>query len=290
MGYEESRIDRLIRRRFGKSIPQSLIERSLRNKYISIDGRKKVLASDKVLDDVEIVIHPELLKVFMKFGQPEDQMSFHDYVVRFKEMIIFEDEEFIAIDKPAGLAVQLGSKMVVAVDVMAKSYNPEARLVHRVDKETSGITLLAKSVSTARFMLHSFYNKNIEKTYIAMVSGSLPANKFTIDSPLSKIRDRVVVDLEHGKKAVTNFEMIDQFCDISSIYCYPITGRTHQIRVHLASVNCPILGDKKYGHKKYDFLCLHAKCISFKNSYGKKITITTNLPKYFITKENRDFS
>ncbi|MDR1476282.1 MAG: RluA family pseudouridine synthase [Holosporales bacterium] len=283
MSFDESRLDKLIKRRFGKSIPQSLIEKAIRDRDILIDGRK-VKASDKISDDAEIFVHPKIQKIFLNCScekQCEKQIDYKNYIDQFKGMIIHEDNELIIINKPSGLPVQLGSKLSLAVDVMAKAYNPEARLVHRIDKDTSGITILTKNLVTTRAMLYLFQNKEIEKNYAAIVTGKLPDKKFVIDAPLSKRHEKVVIDYEYGKKSITKFKILDSTNDTTLILVTPITGRTHQIRVHLASINCPIVGDTKYGNRKYDFLCLHAKHISFKKMDGKKISITAELPQHF---------
>jgi 23S rRNA pseudouridine955/2504/2580 synthase len=293
MSFDETRLDKLIRHRFGKSIPQSIIEKAIRNRDILVNDQK-CKASDKVSDNVEIFVHPKIREIFLHFGQKNlssvKQIDYKDYVDRFKEMIIFEDDELMIIDKPSGLPVQLGSKLNLAVDVMARAYNPDARLVHRIDKETSGITILTKNIASTREMLYLFQNKKIEKNYVAIINGKLPTDEFTIDAPLLKIRDKVVIDYFHGKPSTTKFKTLveDKINDASLILATPITGRTHQIRVHLASIGCPILGDTRYGNKKYDFLCLHARYVSFRKSNGKKISITAKLPEYFFMKGNID--
>jgi 23S rRNA pseudouridine955/2504/2580 synthase len=288
MSFDETRLDKLIRHRFGKTIPQSVIEKAIRTRGILVNGQKGK-ASDKVSDDAEIFVNPKIREIFLNFSC-EKRIDYKDYVDQFKEMIILEDDELIIIDKPSGLPVQLGSKLKLAVDVMARAYNPNARLAHRIDKETSGITILTKNIASARTMLYIFQHKKIEKNYIAIVNGELPSDEFTIDAPLIKIHDKVIVDYLHGKPAMTRFKILggDKTNDASLIMATPITGRTHQIRVHLASIGCPILGDSRYGNKKYDFLCLHARYVSFSKSNGKRISVTAKLPEYFFMKENID--
>jgi 23S rRNA pseudouridine955/2504/2580 synthase len=288
MSFDETRLDKLIRHRFGKSIPQSVIEKAIRNRDILVNGQKGK-ASDKVSDDVEIFVHPKIREIFINFND-EKQIDYKDYIDQFKKMIIYEDDELIIIDKPSGLPVQLGSKLKLAVDGMARAYNPDARLAHRIDKETSGITVLTKNIASSRAMLYLFQNKKIEKNYVAIVNGKLPSDEFISEAPLLKIHDKVVVDYLSGKPSTTKFKVLakDEMSGISLILATPITGRTHQIRVHLSSIDCPILGDTKYGNKKYDFLCLHARYISFRKPNGKKISITTKLPEYFFMKGNID--
>ncbi|MDR1034986.1 MAG: RluA family pseudouridine synthase [Holosporales bacterium] len=286
MSFDETRLDRLIRRRFGKSIPQSLIEKLIRNGDILVNGQKGK-ASDKISDNAEIFVHPKIREVFFNFSRKKE-IDFKDYINQFKKMIIYEDDELVIIDKPSGLPVQLGSKLNLAVDVMARAYNADARLVHRIDKETSGITILTKNIASARTMLYLFQNRKIQKNYIAIVTGKLPSDEFVIDAPLLKIYDKVVVDYLHGKASTTKFKILSKIDNTSLISATPITGRTHQIRVHLASINCPILGDTKYGNREHNSFCLHARYVSFRKPNGKKISITAKLPEYFFIRGNID--
>ena len=136
--FDKSRLDKYIRRTYGKHIPQSVIEKAIRNKDILVNG-KKSKASDRVSEENEIFVHPAILQIFANvasFKEKENPVKrdYSGYVEQFKSMIIYEDDDLIIINKPAGLAVQLGSKTKLAVDVMAKAYNPESRLVHRIDK------------------------------------------------------------------------------------------------------------------------------------------------------------
>ncbi|MDR1233941.1 MAG: RluA family pseudouridine synthase [Holosporales bacterium] len=278
--FNQTRLDKVIKNRFGKSIPQSMIEKALRNKDILINGAR-ANASDKVTDDIEIFIHPTIMKLFQGFAVKLHIDSHPHLVEKFKELIVYEDDNLIIIDKPSGLAVQKGSKTDMAVDIMAKAYNEHARLVHRIDKDTSGITILAKGAKMARYMLLLFQNKMIEKRYNAIVTGVLPSKAGIVDSPLLKIPERVIIDPLKGKNAITKYRILRTYGKYSLISAIPITGRTHQIRVHMASLGCPIFGDTKYGGQKFKHLCLHAEYVSFREINGDKVCIEIPVPEYF---------
>ncbi|MDR1365261.1 MAG: RluA family pseudouridine synthase [Holosporales bacterium] len=284
--YQLSRLDRHIRRLYGKSIPQSVIEKAVRSGAILIN-EKKAKARDMVSGSDSISINPSTIEILTKFDKRDSESPHRlsaNFAKQFSDMIIYEDENIIMINKPAGLAAQLGSKTQYAVDVMAKSYNMEARLVHRIDKDTSGIVALAKNIETSRYMLELFQFKRIRKKYIAIVDGHAPHAKWRISEPLLKRKDSVVIDYDNGKEAITEFRVIKSpsASSMTALEAIPITGRTHQIRVHLASVNCPIVGDKKYGGSGYKRLCLHAYEISFTLRSGELIKQRAEIPEYFL--------
>lgn len=284
MNFEESRLDKYIKREYGKLIPQSMIEKALRNKDILVNG-KRAAASDKVSSKDNIFVHPAICRAFANIYCNEKeklQADYSKYVSKFKDMIIYEDSDLVIINKPSGLAVQLGSKTNLAVDVMAKAYNPNLRLAHRIDKETSGITVLTKNIETSRYMLHLFQTKQIKKKYYAIVSGKLENIQGRISKPLTRNKETVIVDFENGKESITDFKVIKHLSrNRTLLEAIPQTGRTHQIRVHLASIGYPIIGDKKYGGLKDNYLNLHSAEISFVMRSGKPFSKKASIPDYF---------
>jgi len=284
--FDKARLDKYIRRVYGKRIPQSLIEKAIRNKDILVNGSKPN-ASDRVSEEDKIFIHPAICRLFASICSVQEKekhtrRDYSGYVEQFKNMIIYEDNDLIIINKPSGLAVQLGSKTKLAVDVMAKAYNPDARLVHRIDKETSGVTVLAKNIETSRYMLYLFQNKQVHKKYFAIVSGKLEIMEGRINKPLSKNKETVCVDFKNGKNAITEFRVIKNLNkNRTLIEAIPLTGRTHQIRVHFASIGYPIIGDKKYGGQSASRLYLHSGEISFQTQTGKILAKRAPLPECF---------
>jgi 23S rRNA pseudouridine955/2504/2580 synthase len=260
----------------GKGIPQSVIEKAIRNKDILVNG-KKCSASTQVSETDNVYIHESIKKYSDK------QKHIHVTDNNFKDFIIYEDSNIIAINKPFGLAVQLGSKLRIAVDVMARAYNPNACLVHRIDRDTSGVVILAKNIQTSRYMLHLFKTKRVYKKYVAVVSAkNLKTEKGVIDVPLSRQKDMVIVDKIGGKEAITEYRLIRNLGnDLAMLEIFPRTGRTHQIRAHMQYMGCPILGDKRYGGRMYERMCLHAYSVSFLDTNNQKIQIIADIPEKF---------
>ena len=282
--FSTSRLDKYIKRKFG-NIPQSIIEKAIRNRDILLNG-KKVQASTQVNDNDDVFVHPNVIKVFQIINNSntkkhKNNIKISSYLDKFKQMIVFEDDNLLIVNKPSGLAVQLGSKTNIALDVIAKEYNPELRLVHRIDKETSGITIMVKNLNTARYMLSVFKNKLIKKKYIALLSETLNKLSGIIEVPLLKSKDKVLVDLNRGKEAITKYKIIQNTNGYSLIEAIPLTGRTHQIRVHMAYIGAPILGDDKYNGKKSKYLFLHAYEVQFKDINNKLIKVSAPLPDYY---------
>lgn len=282
--FSKQRLDRYIRRKYGQ-VPQSLIEKAVRNKDILVNGRK-AKTSDRVSNDDVIFIHPNIGKLFDNISNTNKYTKkiaiSKKYVDAFKNIIIYEDESLLVVNKPSGMAVQLGSKINVALDIIARTYNPELRLVHRIDKDTSGLTIFAKNPEVAHYMLEQFKTKSLKKTYVALLSKKVNFKNITIRERLLKDKDKVIIDPVNGKDAITQFSFIKNISGMSLVYAKPLTGRTHQIRVHLAAINAPILGDKKYGGKQNKHLYLHAYTVTLKQyTTGKTISITAPLPEYF---------
>ena len=282
--FESSRLDKYIKRKYG-NIPQSIIEKAIRNKDILLNG-KKTQSSTQVSDNDDVFVHPNIIKLFQiisnnSIEKPNNNIKYSTYLDKFKQMIIYEDDNLLIINKPSGLAVQLGSKTNIALDVIAKEYNPELRLVHRIDKEISGITIMVKNLKTARYMLNIFKNKLIKKKYIALLSKVLNKQSGIIDVKLFKCKDKVLVDDQKGKEAITKYRVIQNISGSSLVEAVPLTGRTHQIRVHMAYIGAPILGDTKYNGKKNKYLFLHAYEVSFKDINNKLITVKAPLPEYY---------
>ena len=169
-------------------------------------------------------------------------------------MVLAEGRGWIAINKPSGLAVQGGTSISTHIDGMLKALTPRnaerLRLVHRIDKDTSGVLLLAKTLESARTMTEAFHRHKIEKTYLAIVIG-MPAESGKICAPLKKLAGRsgekIVVDND-GQDAITLYRRIDHAGrKLSLMALRPVSGRTHQLRVHMQYINTPICGDRKYG-------------------------------------------
>ncbi|WP_367890038.1 RluA family pseudouridine synthase [Polaribacter batillariae] len=185
--------------------------------------------------------------------------------------IIFEDEVLIVVNKPAEFLSVPGKEISDSVYSRIKAKYPEAKgplIVHRLDMSTSGILLLTKTKEAHKILQSQFINRTVKKRYVALLDGNLLANKGKIKLPLRvdlDDRPKQLVCYEHGKNAETLWEVIERKDNKTRVYFYPITGRTHQLRVHAAhknGLNLPIVGDDLYG-KKQNRLHLHAEFIEF---------------------------
>ncbi|WP_298767218.1 RluA family pseudouridine synthase [uncultured Polaribacter sp.] len=185
--------------------------------------------------------------------------------------IIFEDDAILVVNKPAEFLSVPGKELTDSVYTRIKEKYPNATgplIVHRLDMSTSGILVLTKTKEANKILQSQFINRTIKKRYVALLDGTINKEKGTINLPLRvdlEDRPKQLVCFEHGKPAETYYEVIERKNNKTRIYFYPITGRTHQLRVHAAhknGLNTPIIGDDLYG-KKQNRLHLHAEFISF---------------------------
>ena len=191
---------------------------------------------------------------------------------------IYEDDDLLLINKPAEFLSVPGKTIKDSVELRMQMQYPKATgplLLHRLDMSTSGIMLIAKTKRAHKYLQKQFINRNIKKRYVALLDGDIKEDKGEIDLPLRldiEDRPRQLVCKEHGKPAITKWEVIERKQKTTKVYFYPITGRTHQLRVHAAhqkGLNTPILGDDLYG-KKSNRLFLHAESIEFEHPSSKK--------------------
>ena len=209
--------------------------------------------------------------------------------------ILFEDDGFLIINKPAGFAVHGGSGVSSGIIEGLRLLRPEAHfleLVHRLDKDTSGCLLIAKKRSALRLLQELFRNSQIQKTYQALLSGRWARKKLVVTAPLLKNAgkggERIVVISPSGKAAETLFRRLQLFANATLVEASPKTGRTHQIRVHAASLGHPIIGDDRYGvdevnkafkSKGYKRMFLHAQTLRFQHPVtGAQMIISAPLP------------
>ena len=209
--------------------------------------------------------------------------------------ILFEDEGFLIVNKPAGFAVHGGSGVSSGIIEGIRLLRPEAHfleLVHRLDKDTSGCLLIAKKRSALRKLQELFRNSQVQKTYQALLSGQWARKKLVVTAPLlkniSKGGERIVVISQSGKAAETLFKRLKLFSNATLVEASPKTGRTHQIRVHAASLGHPIVGDERYGvdevnkafkTKGYKRMFLHAETLKFQHPVtGVLMSISAPLP------------
>lgn len=219
----------------------------------------------------------------------------------FKDIIIHEDEDLIVINKPAYISSLHDRASERSLIEMAKQYYPDAQLCHRLDKETSGVMLIAKNEEMYRHVSIQFENRKIKKVYHAVSDGVFNLQGALIDFPIkTSTKGRSKVDFREGKPAETIFNTLEYFGNYTLFECLPITGRLHQIRVHLASQSAPITADTMYGGKlpylselkrKFNIkkeeaeqpiisrVALHAYSITLKNRNNEEVSYTAEYPK-----------
>ena len=280
--FNEMRLDRWIRNNLGK-IPQGLIEKNLRNGIIKVNKRK-VKSSYKIKTNDQINIFnfefkERIINKKIKFNPTKE-------IIKENENLIIDDnEDFIVLNKSAGISVQGGTKSKKnLVDIFAKSkifQNTKPFSVHRLDKDTSGVFIIAKHRESAQLLTSLFRLRKVHKTYLAICHGEINKNSGVWDEDLIKFENNKPII----EKAKTIFNVIDKNSICSLIEMNPITGRKHQLRKQLYAIGNPVYGDQKY---KLNYsekainknLMLHSYQIKFMIN-KKKFTYTALLPEYF---------
>lgn len=259
-----------------KGVPKSLIYRILRKGEVRVN-KGRVKPEYKLQRDDSVRVPP--LRVAEKAQAPVSKKL--NQVARLEKQIIFEDDCLLVLNKPSGLAVHGGSGLNFGVIEALRALRPEARfleLVHRLDRDTSGILLVAKKRSALRDLHRQLREKTVQKDYLALVRGQWQSHCKTINAPLLKNElaggERIVRVDEQGKPSETRFSIEERYAGATLIKASPVTGRTHQIRVHSQYAGHPIALDNKYGDKDFDQkmtalglnrLFLHAYAIRFEH-------------------------
>ena len=269
------------------------LNKLLRTKQIKVDGLRAE-AGLKLSSGQEIRV-PPLEKEALE-GKENNVVSERDAAF-IRSAVIYKDKNIIVLNKPSGIAVQGGTNTVRHIDGMLDAlrfdYDEAPRLVHRIDKDTSGVLVLARNRKNAEILTKAFRERDLHKTYLALVNGC-PKQKYgQVKNRIDKQDDKMVVSSD-GKAALTDYRIIDSVGNkFALVEARPLTGRTHQIRVHMECLGCPIVGDDKYfgrlkqkidgiGNKLY----LHAYKIDLSEIYNKKMEICAPLPKHFLTAMN----
>src|SRR5690554_5251510 len=286
-GYQEQRIDNYLLAQL-KGVPKSLVYRILRKGEVRVN-KKRVKPEYKL--QVGDVIRIPPVRVAEANPLPSAKL---DQVQALQQHILYEDDVLLVMNKPAGLAVHGGSGLQFGLIESLRALRPDAKqleLVHRLDRETSGCILIAKRRSALRNLHEQLRHKTMDKQYLALVRGHWQKHVKLIAAPLLKNTlksgERVVrVDAE-GKTSETRFRIIEQYTNSTLVEASPITGRTHQIRVHALHAGHPIAGDPKYGDSEFDQqlqgiglnrLFLHAHRLTFTHPQsGNAVTVDAPL-------------
>ncbi len=267
-------------------LTRTAVQRLIEQEKILVNGKKRKVAYKVTEGDMVIIEETEAQMIELKAQEiPID--------------IIYEDSDIIVVNKPKGMVVHPANgnpdgTLVNAIMAICKDslsgIGGEIRpgIVHRLDKDTSGLLIVAKNDKAHVNMSEQIKNHEVKKTYIALVRGIVKENEATIDMPIGRSRSdrkKMAVD-KNGRNAVTHIKVLKRYDKYTLLEINIETGRTHQIRVHLSHIGYPIIGDYIYSNGKNEFgvigQCLHAKCLEFKHPVtGKEMKLEAPLPDYF---------
>ncbi len=292
------RLDRWLRRHF-PGLPQSAIQKLCRTGQVRIDGRR-VETATRLAPGQAVRVPPVADgKMSAPAREPIDPSVAKD----LQAAVLYRDEQVLVLDKPAGLPVQGGPGIARHLDGLLDALRFGApdrpRLVHRLDRDTSGCLVLARTAGVAAKLAASFRGRDVEKTYWAVVTRRPVPPEGRIDLALKRIggaRGERTAPAERGEddaaRAVTDFRTLDHAGKLAWLELYPLTGRTHQIRVHCVAIGAPILGDAKYAQPDQngafgatvpglsDALHLHARRLVIPHPGGGVLEVEAALPAH----------
>ena len=283
---EVDRLDKIVSK-LEEKLSREAIQRMIKNGKILVNGKLQKPSYKTTVDDV-ITIEEELPQ---EIDLKPQEMPLD---------IIYEDNDILIINKEKGIVVHPGNGNIdgtLANAVMAlckgslSGIGGKIRpgIVHRIDKDTSGLIIIAKNDKAHINLSKQIQNREVKKTYIALVRGNVKENEATINMPIgrsTKDRKKMAVT-KTGKEAITHFKVLKRYLEYTLLEVNIETGRTHQIRVHLSQIGYPIVGDEVYSNGKNPFnvkgQMLHAAKLTFKHpTTNKEVTFEAPLPKYFI--------
>lgn len=291
----EIRLDRWFKRHF-PALGHGRLEKLLRTGQVRIDG-KRARAGDRLSAGQVVRVPPIPAAAPAELDAPRRAPVIRDRdAAAIQACVLYRDDDVIALNKPPGLAVQGGTGTTRHLDGLLDALRFEAkerpRLVHRLDKDTSGVLLLARSASIAAKLTATFRAKTTRKTYWAVVTGVPRPHRGRIDLALAKLPGRAgekVVPEEDGQSAVTYYSVVEHAgAKAAFLALMPVTGRTHQLRAHCVAIGTPIFGDGKYGGAGALIagvpgdrdLHLHARSIVLPHPRGGMLSVVAPLPPH----------
>lgn len=282
---QDVRLDVYITEKY-KDLSRTMVQKLIEEGSIKVNGNIKKLSYKVQLNDEISICIPKAKETDLK---PQE----------IPIEVVYEDDDIIVVNKPKGLVVHPANgnpdgTLVNAIMAMCKEslsgIGGELRpgIVHRLDKDTSGLLIVAKNDKAHINMSEQIKNRQVTKKYIALVRGVIQEDDATIDMPIgrsTKDRKKMAVT-KNGKQAVTHFKVLKRYPKYTLLEVKIDTGRTHQIRVHMAEIGHPVVGDMVYSNGKNDFgiqgQMLHAKSLDFKHPItGKQMHLEAELPQYF---------
>jgi len=294
-GEADMRLDRWFRLHF-PDLGHGRLQKLLRTGQVRIDGRR-AKANARLEPGAEIRV-PPLGEAPPAAPGPKEKALGDADIAFIRSLVLYRDDDVIALDKPPGLAVQGGTGTHRHIDGMLEGLRFDAeetpRLVHRLDRDTSGVLLLGRSRAAAAALGKVFRGREARKIYWAIVVGVPDPRQGRIDLAIAKLPGRagekMAVDRETGQRAITDFRVLESAGHrLAWVALWPQTGRTHQLRVHCAAIGCPILGDGKYGGQDAFIagqglsrkLHLHARELTIPHpTTGKPLIVRAPLPAH----------
>ncbi|MGE8540712.1 RluA family pseudouridine synthase [Acinetobacter sp. ANC 3813] len=256
------RIDNFLFSRL-KGVPKSRIYRLIRESQVRVN-KKRVKAETKLNIGDQVRVAP------IRYEQKEEAPVSDKVAQSLLSRVVYEDEGLMVVNKPSGIAVHGGSGVAYGLieGLRAATGKKYLELIHRIDRDTSGLVMISKKRSVLKSLQDMLREHKIQKTYAAVVKGQVSLDKQLIDQPLLRYElangERRVRVSKDGKESRTQWNVQERFMHATLVYASPLSGRTHQIRVHGLSIGHPLVGDDKYGHEtdykgpKPRRLCLHA--------------------------------
>lgn len=292
---DDIRLDRWFKRH-RPALPHALLARWLRTGKVRLDGQKS--SPDERIAKGQLLTFPIISAddAASPRKRTRPPLSPEDTELA-RSMVIHQDEDAIVFNKLPGLATQGGTGTTAHIDRLLDAFDDERkgrpRLVHRLDKDTSGVLLVARSAGAAAKFSRSFAGRSARKTYWAIITGVPSIDAGEIDLPLAKQPgsggEKMHVDEENGQASKTRYRVIERAGNTAAfVELQPLTGRTHQLRVHMAAIGHPIVGDGKYGGKDAFLtgtisrkLHLHARRLKIDHPSGGKLEVQAELPDHF---------
>ncbi|HVY12988.1 MAG TPA: RluA family pseudouridine synthase [Alphaproteobacteria bacterium] len=286
------RLDRWLRKRF-PGLTQGRLEKLLRTGQVRVDGGR-AKANSRLEAGQKVRIPPLPDEALKAPSKAEAAVPTKRERQKLEDSVLYEDEDVLVVNKPAGLATQGGTGISRHLDGFLRAIYGEKqrpKLVHRLDKDTSGVLVLARNDFAAAKLSESFRGRDTRKYYWALVSGTPKPKQGKISLALNKGKEgKMFPDEEEGKRAVTLYQVVENAMRASFVALWPLTGRTHQLRVHMQQIGTPILGDPLYSSEENELsgeisvkrLHLHARRLIIPHPRPKKgrkvIDVTAPLP------------
>jgi 23S rRNA pseudouridine955/2504/2580 synthase len=285
------RLDRWFKRHY-PALGHARLEQLLRTRQIRVDG-KRARSSDRLMAGLQIRLPPGI-----ELPAPAPMLPLAPVdMARLQRQILHRDDQVIVLNKPPGLAVQGGTGAERHVDGLLDALrfgsNERPRLVHRLDRDTSGVLVIARTAAAAAFLTRMFRDRATRKAYWALVAGRPKPEAGRVDLALVKRPgaggERVRPDAEEGRRAVSLYHVVESAGERASwLFLMPVTGRTHQLRAHCAAIGTPILGDFKYGGALARLpglpatrqLHLHARALTLPHPAGGTLRVAAPLPPH----------